>query len=542
MPWSNVDFGGGGDGQPSSYPDMTPGVPMPERKPGVMDTAFSTLRGGDSGTEPQPWWEPREDVGAQIARDPAVQRMRGAAYEGFQGAQPQQSGIDLINKIPLVGPGIINPALRAGSAALGALGAVGSGAMATASELAADYLPASLIRDINLGLPAALAIGGADIPTRSGLGNMPTPGAGVPRNPTAPAPEYVKPGAVPSFTQAQVEARQNVRDAVTKLMDPTVSSPPASSPVPPPPAAGGPAPLWQRLVSPAQNPPPAPPPGLPTNLAEAQAATNLAYRANTAVGNRTLPGSVTNSVLDDLQRRVPTGMSSDVIRGGDPLTSLSADLEKYRDQPQTLAQLQQTYTKLGDAADAEYNAKTGYTTAGRDILQVQQNLRNQLAPPNVATDNPWTRALRSAQQTFKMEDLDRIQRQAANSDNEGLTIKNRASALLKDDDAMRGYSDDEKAALRDTVQSGYLGNTMRAVGSRLITPIATAAGMAGGSLVGDLTTAGMGAAAGGLLGEAIRYPVAEAYKGMQAKKLQDTINTVGGGFPPPVATGWTPRP
>ncbi|HEY4360343.1 MAG TPA: hypothetical protein VGN17_05220 [Bryobacteraceae bacterium] len=231
-----------------------------------------------------------------------------------------------------------------------------------------------------------------------------------------------------------------------------------------------------------------------------------------------------NKVLDEIAGPTPKTPTEIIAAKSDPVKQFAAEFAGIRDQPFTLKDAQILDERLSSLADAEYGLK-GISKQGRDLLDAKAKLRNMLdnvPETEVVGGKEGYESLKDARaqwsQAMKMRDVERIQARAALSDNPDTTIKSGARSLLNNDSLMRGYTDEEIAALEDAAKTGTGTKLLKVFGSRLVPYVAGATtGMAAGP--------GAGIVAGGA-GQVVSSLVRKAAAGAQETKLQNVIDVM----------------
>ena len=475
--------------------------------------APETASGQTQETEQPP---PASSIGS-VPQDPAAQRIRGAAEEAFrnapsQGTLPGNMSIltpkgqeDINTAFGWTGRNIINPVGTGLGYAIGGLAAAGAAAGATVGELATAAGQPALGRDINIAaqtIPATM-----DIPAFSGRANVPRP--------EMPGPRYVAPNAMAPDAMRATEIRQTIRNT---LMPPAEEIAPSSP-------TGIPGPM-----EPPKGYVPPPPPGTtaqPTfagtasSSAEAKQASRQFFKQNAALADKAMPSDFINALSDDLNAAGPKGPLETAVAGENTVGSVAAQVQKLRDTPTTLEDAQRTYSRLGDIATAEFR-QNGNSETYHDLMQIQANMRDRIAPPDLAGDDPWTKARKAWSQAMKMETLENMKARADGTKNPQTSFQTQINNMLNNPSRVRGWSDEEKAALRDAGQNGVIGGVLHVVGSRAIPVIAAAIETQHGpyaATIAGLTTYGLGSAA------------KNAENWLQTRRYDQALRLLGSGVP-----------
>jgi hypothetical protein len=165
-----------------------------------------------------------------------------------------------------------------------------------------------------------------------------------------------------------------------------------------------------------------------------------------------------------------------------------------------------------------------------DLSQLQQGLRDQMDQvPDLDSLRPGRQAWRQSIKQGQMEDINfgaGLKNDPAAAD---AYVRQRAAALLKNDNAMRNWSPDETAALEQVAQSGDIGMLGR-LSVSLIKPILRAGGAVMGHTVGGVPGAIIGGEIGGDIG-ATQASKLRAY--LSGTSLDPVMQQITAGVPPP---------
>ena len=255
----------------------------------------------------------------------------------------------------------------------------------------------------------------------------------------------------------------------------------------------------------------------PKTAAEAKQVASQFYQLNAAQGDRQMPSDFINALSDDLNERGPKGPLETAVAGENRVGRIAAQVRELRDQPTTLEDAQRTYSRIGDEATAEFK-QNGNSETYRDLMQIQSNMRDRIAPSDLTGNDAWTNARKAWSQAMKMDDLERIQQRAEMTDNPATSIKSGLRVLLSNPSRIRGYSPEEVQALRDASERGALGSVLHVFGSRLIPIVAASAEASSGGL-----TAGLAAAGAAHVGTTAIRAAAEA---LQTSRLNRALSTL----------------
>lgn len=291
---------------------------------------------------------------------------------------------------------------------------------------------------------------------------------------------------------------------------------------------------------------------------EVKDAAQASYKTAEAAGG-TLSPKVTNTFIANASKTLaPQTEAGKAVLGESPSTQLSQRLTQLVDRPLSLQSAQEIDEGLGSLIDKEYGLK-GLTKEGQKILTLQQNFRDAIKNAGEGDIvggtqgfDAWKQGQKLWSQQRKMSDIERIVENANMTDNPATAIKTGAKNLLKSK-AIRGYSDDEIAAVKDMSSRGAVGGTLHVFGSRLIPLLTTGVGGAGGGIPGALAGAAIGQGASTAMragATALQNSSAanaietiargQAVPGMAEKAgmgLRDLFGKTGGTTPPPMSPG-----
>jgi hypothetical protein len=123
---------------------------------------------------------------------------------------------------------------------------------------------------------------------------------------------------------------------------------------------------------------------------------------------------------------------------------------------------------------------------------------------------------------MKMDDLERMKARADGTKNPQTSFQTQINNMLNNDARMRGYSDEEKAALRDAGTNGAIGGVLHVFGSRLIPVIASTIELRHGPV-----SSALAGAATYTLGSGMRT----AENWMQTRRYNQALEMLGQGVP-----------
>jgi hypothetical protein len=245
-------------------------------------------------------------------------------------------------------------------------------------------------------------------------------------------------------------------------------------------------------------------PGGVDSLAVGKSIAGQWYDRATRLGGVLTP-QFTGDWLDSLKTAVSKSDWGKAAGGDSTATDLISRLEQQRGNPMTLGAAQEVDEQIGGLIDKHFDPRTGLDKVGHDLMDIQSDFRDRIQNAGVDDTTGGTTGFDALQQgrqawaqAMKMKDLERIQRWGELSpDNTSSAVSGYARQLLKNDARMRGWSDDEQAALRDVADRGVIGRGLSLIQGKMapmavtamLGPAAGAATFLTGELAGDMTGA-----------------------------------------------------
>jgi hypothetical protein len=267
---------------------------------------------------------------------------------------------------------------------------------------------------------------------------------------------------------------------------------------------------------------------IPTTSDAAKAVSSAYYKTfdKAAQDGGSLAPQATNKFIASVEAAAPPPGIGQAVAGKNAITDLVERLQPYKDQPMSLQDAQVVDQQLGNLISAEYG-RTGVSSIGRQLQSIQQDFRDQLSNPaagDVVGGQAGLDALAPARkaysQAMKMDTIERIQQRADMTDNPTTSFRTQIRTLLNNDRMSRGFSDEEKDALRDAANRGAAGTALHILGSRLI-PIIS--GASGGGIVGS--------AIGATVGYGLNQAARSAENALAARRLQNAYTILGKSVP-----------
>lgn len=201
--------------------------------------------------------------------------------------------------------------------------------------------------------------------------------------------------------------------------------------------------------------------------------------ANAAQKGGVLKPEFTNSFIDEISKLSPQTQAGKIMAGSDDaLTRITERANGLRDKPISLAEAQEIDEYLGEVIDG-FTEMGRVTKQGKKILDVQSKFRQMIdeaSPNDIVGGKEGFDALKSARKEWsksaKLSDIERIIQRAELMDNPAQGIKSGFRTMLANPNRLRGFNEQEQAAIKKAAESGIVTDALRVFGSRLI-PIVT---------------------------------------------------------------------
>jgi hypothetical protein len=269
--------------------------------------------------------------------------------------------------------------------------------------------------------------------------------------------------------------------------------------------------------------------GAPKTAAEAKAIASTFYRQLDQQGANLLPPQTASKFVDMVQREVPASKFGAAVGGDTEATAMLGRIESMRDEPMTFKAAQEIDESMSNLITKQYGLK-GLSKDGEALLRIQEGFRDMIADaPGSAGDafDALGKGRAAWSQARKMDDLERIQARAEQTDNPASSYKTQIRTLLNNRSRSRGYTDAERTAVEDAGKRGMLGSALHVFGTRLLPLEAGGLGFLGGGPIGALAAAG-----------AAHFGTTALRAGataLQRRRLQNALDVLGRGVPLPPA-------
>ncbi len=334
-------------------------------------------------------------------------------------------------------------------------------------------------------LGAAMTLGGVGALRR---GPTPAVPAGLAAREAPLTPAFQENAFTPMATARVAETPPGAPVTVPGPTTPNAFAPAASTEAAPVSATGIPR------TAPPPTPPAASTEGAPASATSAAPTTSDAARSvatdyyrtfdKAAQDGGSMAPAATNKFIASVEAAAPTPGIGQAVAGKNVITDLVERLQPYKDKPMTLQDVQDIDRQMGSLITENFRTNPDMA---RQLQDLQHGFRDQTsnpAPGDVVGGQAGLDALAPArkayQQSMKMETLERIQQRANDTDNPTTSVRTQVRTLLNNDRMSRGWTDEEKAALRSAADRGAIDAALHMVGSRLVPYVAAGVGSSGG--------------------------------------------------------------
>jgi hypothetical protein len=217
---------------------------------------------------------------------------------------------------------------------------------------------------------------------------------------------------------------------------------------------------------------------------------HLAYEFSNTKGGIYKP-VVTDNFINSAQGLAKQTPKGKLLFGDTPSEQLIAKLEQFRGSPMTLREAEEMDQGFGELARDHIDKKTGkFDAQGQKYYALQQKLRSFVTNPkdeDILGGREGIDASKRGRelwaQSARLRDIEDIIERANLTDNPISSSKTGFKNLYMNKARLAGFTDEEKALIKQAAKSGATVNLARMFGSRLV-PIA--ATVSGGGLGADL--------------------------------------------------------
>jgi len=249
-------------------------------------------------------------------------------------------------------------------------------------------------------------------------------------------------------------------------------------------------------------------------------AASQAYKKAAEEGG-VLKSKVINKFINDASSLAPQTQEGKILAGDDSFTKLINNVKLLENKNISLQGAQEIDEILGNKIDSFFDPKTGrISKEGLKVQQVQQAFRKSVENAGIkdivgskAGFDSLKEGRKLWSQAARLDDIERIIARAEQADSPATALRTGFRTLSNNPSRLRGFSKEERSAIKKAAKTGIVTDTLRVMGSRLL-PIGA---MATGGGVGGAAAAQLGSiSARGLAGKA------------QAKKAEKVLQTIYG--------------
>lgn len=245
---------------------------------------------------------------------------------------------------------------------------------------------------------------------------------------------------------------------------------------------------------------------------------NVAYKAAEKKGG-TLNELFINNLeqkANQLDKQTPLGRA---ISGQTAIGDVKTILEQFKNQKLNLQSLQELDEALGDKID-NFVENGRITKEGLPLLKLQNHLRDlvdNVTPNMVENSKEGFEALNQGRQFWakssKLRDIEKIITRAEMSDNPATALKTGFRTLFNNENKLKYFNKEEQKLIKKAAESGFITDSLRVLGSKLI-PIGSV--IAGGGLPSTMA---------GLVTNVASRNLASKAQLIKAEKLAEAIIT-----------------
>lgn len=216
--------------------------------------------------------------------------------------------------------------------------------------------------------------------------------------------------------------------------------------------------------------------------ADLKAEASSLYEASEKTGGAIKEGEV-NKWINDISSVSSQTREGKAIAGETEVTKLLGRIETLKDKPVTLRGAQEIHEELGNLIDKQYDITGKLSKEGHKILDIQTKFRDMIenAPESAVYGtkegfNTWREAQKKWAESMRLSDIERILQRAELSDNPATAMRSGFKTLYMNKARLRGFSREQQSLIKKAATSNLPMETMRGLGSRLVSIIAFGTG------------------------------------------------------------------
>jgi len=235
-----------------------------------------------------------------------------------------------------------------------------------------------------------------------------------------------------------------------------------------------------------------------------------------------------NKFINKAESILPADAKAAQMKIYAPLREAIDDIKVFKDEPMSLERAQLLDEALGNYVD-KFTENGRVSKEGQKILNIQSDFRDMIekaAPDDIIGGKEGFDALKQGRQAWsqalRLRDVERIVQRAELMDNPVTGIKTGFRTLLNNPQRLRGFTQEEQAAMRAAAQTGVVSDALRVAGSRL------------GAIIAASSGGGIAAGGAAHVLSSVSRKTADALQTSKAQKLADLIANRGQVAPEPM--------
>jgi hypothetical protein len=252
------------------------------------------------------------------------------------------------------------------------------------------------------------------------------------------------------------------------------------------------------------------------------------YEAAPTLGSQLKPDYV-GKIFSAMEGPAPTNAWEKVAAARDPIRKVLSEYEEAKGSAMGVSDFEGFDQYLTDKISQEF--KNGLSQDGQRLFDAQSKMREMVYNPaeeDIVGGKEGFEAYRQATKAWsdakKLQDIETIFKRAESSDNAATAIRNGFKALYNSPSRMRGYTEEQKAIIKDAATSSLPLEYLRTMGSRLLS-------------IGEMVS---GHPIGAVLSPVISAGAREGQALMQARRAQPLIKSITDPYKGQVPPAQTP--